>query len=162
MEIRHLRSEDLAEVVAIEAYNFSPEEQINQSVLAYYCQHLGQTSLAVEAEDGQLAGYLLALPMDKNRLDDSVFTNPQAYDGDAPHLAIASLSISPDFKSQGLGTLLLAGLKQVAQDRGAQGISLTCHDYLIPYYEAQGFEDWGPSASQLGGQEWLDMYWKCP
>ena len=43
-----------------------------------------------------------------------------------------------------------------------QGISLTCHDYLIAYYEMNGFTDEGESESKHGGSSWYNMVWENP
>ena len=48
----------------------------------------------------------------------------------------------------------------IAQKR--QGISLTCHDYLIAYYEMNGFTDEGESESNHGGSSWYNMVWENP
>ena len=161
MQLRNVKESDLAEVIAIETVNFSQEEKIEDQVLSFYVDELSHVCLAVESEQ-QVAGYILSVPSKEPRVEDSIFLDPRSKKGEKDHLAIASLSIAPEFKGQGLGTLLLAGLKEVAASQGYKGISLTCHDYLVSYYEMHGFEDLGLSESVFGGQEWFDMYWQCP
>lgn len=162
MQLRHAGIEDLEAIVALENRNFSQEERISPEVIAYYLSEEWKTCLLMETEQGEVAGFLLALATEENRVTDRIFTEPMTRTGRGPHLAIASLSISPDYKGQGLGTLLLAALKELCRAEGYQGISLTCKDYLIPYYEMNGFEDCGESDSQFGHQIWYDMYWKSP
>ncbi|MHC3850036.1 GNAT family N-acetyltransferase, partial [Streptococcus thermophilus] len=41
-------------------------------------------------------------------------------------------------------------------------ISLTCHDYLITYYEMNGFIDEGESKSNHGDSIWYNMVWENP
>ena len=77
-------------------------------------------------------------------------------------IAVTSLSISKDFKGQGIGTALIAALKDLAIAQKRQGISLTCHDYLIAYYEMNGFTDEGESESNHGGSSWYNMVWENP
>ena len=48
-----------------------------------------------------------------------------------------------------MGTLLLEAMKEIALKDNRQGINLTCHDYLIPYYEKQGFTNEGRSESNM-------------
>lgn len=162
MQLRHAGIGDLAAVTALEIRNFSQEEQISSEVITYYLGEEWKTCLLMETEQGEVVGFLLALATEEDRVTDRIFTETQAPIGLRSHLAIASLSISPDYKGQGLGTLLLAGLKEICQAEGYQGISLTCKDYLISYYEMNGFEDCGESDSQFGHQIWYDMYWKSP
>ena len=77
-------------------------------------------------------------------------------------IAVTSLSISIDFKGQGIGTALIAALKDLAIAQKRQGISLTCHDYLITYYEMNGFIDEGESKSNHGDSIWYNMVWENP
>ena len=72
-----------------------------------------------------------------------------------------SLSVSKDYKKQGIGTALLAALKDVAVARQAKGITLTCHEELIGYYEMNGFCDEGQSLSTHGQATWYNMLWYC-
>ncbi|MCK3881096.1 GNAT family N-acetyltransferase [Streptococcus suis] len=160
MEIRFANPLDLEQVIRLEKENFAPEEQISKAVLETYLIHLHQTCLVME-QDGEIAGFILSSPSESPTVSDAIFhlNSDQLPIGE--YLAIASLSVSDTFKGQGVGTLLLAALKEVAQSRGFKGIALTCKDYLIGYYEINHFEDLGPSSSQFGGQLWYDMYWKA-
>ncbi|MGQ7462093.1 GNAT family N-acetyltransferase [Streptococcus suis] len=160
MEIRFANPLDLEQVIRLEKENFAPEEQISEAVLETYLLHLSQTCLVME-QDGEIAGFILSSPSVSPTVSDTIFhlNSDQLPTGN--HLAIASLSVSDTFKGQGVGTLLLAALKEVAHSRGFKGITLTCKDYLIRYYEINHFEDLSPSSSQFGGQLWYDMYWKA-
>ena len=53
-----------------------------------------------------------------------------------------------------------AWLKEVAVEQEREGINLTCHDYLIPYYEKHGFVNEGISQSNFAGETWYDMVWE--
>ncbi|HEM6092354.1 TPA: GNAT family N-acetyltransferase [Streptococcus suis] len=154
MEIRFATPSDLEQVVLIENANFSKEERIAESVLAIYLNALSKTCLIME-HDGEIAGYLLSCPSVSQTVTDDIFYLTGS------HLAIASLSVADTYKGQGVGTLLLAAIKEVALAGGFEGVSLTCKEYLIGYYEMNQFEDFGPSLSQFGGQMWSDMYWKA-
>lgn len=160
MEIRFARAEDLEQIIALEEANFSQEERIAAPVLAIYARHLQDTCLVME-DEGQLAGFLLACPTEQARVEDAIFYLTADKLPQGQHLAIASLSVAPAYQGQGVGTLLLAGLKEVAQSAGYKGIALTCKEYLIGYYKANQFEEIGSSLSQFGGQSWCDMYWQA-
>ncbi|CYU20222.1 GNAT family N-acetyltransferase [Streptococcus suis] len=160
MEIRFATPSDLEQVVLIENANFSKEERIAESVLAIYLNALSKTCLIME-HDGEIAGYLLSCPSVSQTVTDDIFYLTESDMPTGGHLAIASLSVADTYKGQGVGTLLLAAIKEVALARGFEGIALTCKEYLIGYYEMNQFEDFGPSLSQFGGQMWSDMYWKA-
>ena len=70
------------------------------------------------------------------------------------------LSVADTFKGQAVGTKLIAVLKDLACEQKREGITLTCHDYLIPYYEKNGFINDGQSKSAHGGATWYDMVWE--
>ncbi len=160
MNIRFVQSSDLEQIHALEQINFSPQEQISEEVLATYVQLLPQTCLVMENE-GEIAGFILACPSEQSTVMDDLFYLTASSLPQGPHLAIVSLSIAPQYKGQGIGTLLLAALKELAVAGKYQGIGLTCKDHLLNYYEMNQFEDCGPSQSQFGGQVWYDMYWKA-
>ncbi|MGT2950420.1 GNAT family N-acetyltransferase [Streptococcus cuniculi] len=161
MQIRHARFADLEAVNRIEQDNFSQEEQIAKEVLAFYLEHEQKTCLVIE-DEGVVAGYILALPTEQATVTDDLFERLEQVDGPRPYLAIVSLSVADAYKGQGVGTLLLAAIKEIAVQGNYQGISLTCKDYLLSYYGMYQFEELGVSESQFGGKIWYDMYWKCP
>ncbi|MBF0778024.1 GNAT family N-acetyltransferase [Streptococcus cuniculi] len=161
MQIRHARFADLEAVNRIEQENFSQEEQIAKEVLAFYLEHEQKTCLVME-DEGVVVGYILALPTEQATVTDGLFERLEQMDGPLPYLAIVSLSVADVYKGQGVGTLLLAAIKEIAVQGNYQGISLTCKDYLLSYYGMYQFEELGVSESQFGGKIWYDMYWKCP
>lgn len=156
MEIRYAHLGDLPAIVQLEQNSFSPEEQIAEPVLASYVSEGKRTCLVME-EQGQIVGHLLALPSHLNHVTDALFYGEAVYEGD--FLVIASLAVAADHQGQGIGTLLLAGLKEVASEQAYQGISLTCQDSLVGYYEWNGFVERGLSVSTLGNKSWSDLYW---
>ena len=70
------------------------------------------------------------------------------------------LSIAKKAQALGVGRKLLTALKDLALEHEREGINLTCHDYLIGYYEKQGFVNEGKSKSTFAGEEWYDMVWE--
>ncbi|HFI0397613.1 TPA: GNAT family N-acetyltransferase [Streptococcus suis] len=159
MEIRFAKFSDLEQILKLEQANFSTEEQISATVLGRYLQYLPSTCLVME-QASEIAGFLLACPTSSSVVSDDIFYLEEDKVPVGNHLAIASLVVSDQFKGQGVGTLLLAALKEVAVSGGFEGIALTCKEYLIKYYEGNQFCDLGPSQSQFGGTNWYDMYWK--
>ena len=70
------------------------------------------------------------------------------------------LSIAKEAQALGVGKRLLKALKEVALEHEREGINLTCHDYLISYYEKHGFVNEGISQSNFAGETWYDMVWQ--
>lgn len=159
MLIRHARKEDWANVVRIEQDNFSPEEAATPEAILERLETICDTFLIAEI-DGKVAGYIEGPVIDKRYLTGDLFhkVTPNASEGG--FIAVTSLSISKEFKGQGVGTALIAALKDLAIAQKRQGISLTCHDYLIAYYEMNGFTDEGESESNHGGSSWYNLVWE--
>jgi len=73
---------------------------------------------------------------------------------------VTCLSIAKEAQALGVGKRLLKALKEVALEHEREGINLTCHDYLISYYEKHGFVNEGISQSSFAGETWYDMVWQ--
>ena len=159
MIIRHARTNDWTDVVRIEQDNFSPEEAATPDAILERLETICDTFLIAEI-DGKVAGYIEGPVIDKRYLTDDLFhkVTPNASGGG--FIAVTSLSVSKEFKGQGVGTALIAALKDLAIAQKRQGISLTCHDYLIAYYEMNGFTDEGESESNHGGSSWYNLVWE--
>lgn len=159
--IRQAEMSDLEQIVAIENCNFPPREAASESVLAERITKTADTFLVAELA-GQLAGYIEGPVTDKPVITDNLFQQSQPNPQTGGYLAVTSLSVAPAFQGQGLGTALLAAFKDLAVAHKRSGITLTCHDYLISYYEMNGFSDQGLSESAHGGSVWYDLLWKNP
>ena len=128
--IRQVTLADLDEILDIEKANPSSEESLSRQSLEE-CIRKSAGTFLVARDKNQLVGYILG----SERLDSSSLRHG--------FIDIQSLSIHPDYQGQGLGTLLIAALKEVAVVQGRPGIYLTCRDELTSYYEMNGFIDEG-------------------
>ena len=138
MLIRQVTMEDLEDIIRIENDNFSAEEAATSQALKERIEVIADTFLVAE-QDGQIAN--------------------QEKSG---YIAVTSLSVDKAFQKQGVGTTLLAALKDLTVAQNRLGIHLTCHDYLISYYEMNGFSNEGLSESTHGGTVWYNMIWENP
>ena len=161
IRIRQADLSDWVEILAIEQLNFPAAEAAGAEVLKERIEQIADTFLLAELH-GQLAGYIVGPAVQARYLTDDLFSNVGVNPSEGGFIAVQSLSIHPDFQRQGVGTLLLAALKETAVQQNRQGISLTCHDELIPYYEMSGFVHEGISDSTHGGTIWSNMVWENP
>lgn len=156
--IRQVTSSDLEAVTTIEAANFSPREAATKEILAERIAKIPETFLIAEME-GQVAAYIEGPVIDSPYITDNLFYKVRPNLPQGGYQAVTSLSVAPAFKGQGLGTALLAALKDLTVAQGRLGITLTCHEELIAYYEMNGFANEGLSESTLGGAVWYNMTW---
>ena len=97
---------DLVEIEALQASSFSADKQLTSHILEESIRKSADTFLLARDEN-QLLGYVLGDPQPHN---------PQC-------LEVHSLVIEADHQRQGLGTLLLAALKEVAVDHDKKCIN---------------------------------------
>ncbi len=143
--IRQATLSDLEEMLAIEEATLSLEEALSRQSLEESIRKTADTFL-VAGDENQLVGYVLGE-------DQSI--HPK-------WIEIKSLTIHPDYWGQGLGTLLLAALKQVTVELDYQGILLQSPDELLSYFEMNGFVEEEVTGSHYGsGPEWY-LTWANP
>ena len=131
---------DLAEIEALQASSFPAEKQQPSHILEESIRKSADTFLLARDEN-QLLGYVLVGPQPHN---------PQC-------LEIHSLVIKVDHQRQGLGTLLLAALKEVAVELEYKGIRLESPDELLYYFEMNGFID--EETSLYATSQGFSMIW---
>ncbi|MCP9081897.1 GNAT family N-acetyltransferase [Streptococcus sp. CF10-1] len=143
--IRQATLSDLEEMLAIEEANPSLEEVFSRQSLEESIRKTAGTFL-VAGDENQLVGYILG----------------EAQSIHPKWIEIKSLTIHPDHWGQGLGTLLLAALKQVTVELNHQGILLQSPDELLSYFEMNGFVEEEITESHYGsGSEWY-LIWANP
>ena len=143
--IRQATLSDLEEMLVIEEANPSLEEALGRQSLEESIRKTAGTFL-VAGDENQLLGYVLG----------------EAQSIHPKWLEIKSLTIHSDHWGQGLGTLLLAALKQVTVELNHQGILLQSPDELLSYFEMNGFVEEEVTESQYGsGSEWY-LIWANP
>ena len=135
---------DLAEIEALQATSFPVEKQQPSHILEESIRKYSDTFLLARDET-QLLGYILSSPQSDN----------------LQCLKIHSLVIEADHQRQGLGTLLLAAMKEVAVELDYKGIRLESPDELLSYFEMNGFIDEEATSLYAAGQGY-SMIWFNP
>ncbi|TWS98255.1 GNAT family N-acetyltransferase [Streptococcus cuniculipharyngis] len=161
MQIRHVKPEDLARLMVLERENFLPAEAISEAAMREQIAHISDSFLVADI-DQQVVGYITAHVRQEKYLVDDVFMGAVPNQGQGGFLIISALSVAKSHQGQGIGSTLLAAVKDLAVVQNRRGLSLTCHDYLIKYYEMNGFVDEGESASQLAACQWFNLVWYNP
>ena len=161
MKIRQARFSDLDRIIEIELENFSLEEAIPRSVFEAHLREI-QTSFLVAEKEGRVLGYIEGPVVPHRHLQDQSFTEEVEDHShiSGGYISVTCLSIAKEAQDLGVGKRLLTALKEVAVEQEREGINLTCHDYLILYYEKHGFGNEGISQSNFAGETWYDMVWE--
>ena len=161
IRIRQADLGDWEEIFAIEQLNFPAAEAASSEVLKERIEQIPDTFLLAELH-GQLAGYIVGPAVQSSYLTDDFFSKVSANHPAGGFIAIQRLSVHPDFQRQGVGTLLIAALKETAVQQNRQGISLLCPDELIPYYVMNDFVHEGIADSIYGSAACSHMMWENP
>ena len=150
--IRISNIKDFDDIVSLENHCFKESERINFDGL--YKRLLNHSSHSyVLVNDDKVCAYLTYVLSDKLELDDEMFgDNPQDYN-DGKYIIILGLACDPLYKNQGYASKLMYYLL----DNTNKDILLTCHDYLIPFYEKFNFKLKGISNSSYSTETWYDM-----
>ena len=147
--IRQATLSDLDEMLAIEEANFSSEEALSRQSLEKSIRKTADTFL-VARDENQLVGYILGAELSGTHTQTSV------------SLEIKRLAIHSDHRRQGLGTLLLASLKQMAVEGGVKCLRLTCPDDLLSYFEMNDFVEEGVPENHYGSGSGWQLIWSNP
>lgn len=159
---RHAVPEDLEEITEIEAICFPPNEACDKENfrkrLAVAADHF-LLMVDTKANDGKgrIMGFVNDIASHKDLLEDDMFTDAVQHEPDGAYLIVLGLDMRPEYRHGGNATRLMNKLIQTARETGRKGLVLTCHDYLVPYYQKFGYQDLGISASSWGGETWNDM-----
>ena len=149
IKIRQATLSDLEEMLAIEEANPSSEETLSHQSLEESIRKSAGTFL-VAGDENQLVGYVLGALVSE--------THTQAL----LNLEIKRVAIHPNHRRQGLGTLLLANLKQVAVEEGVKCLRLTCPDDLLSYFEMNGFVEEEVPENHYGSGSGWQLIWVNP
>lgn len=158
VNIRNVESNDIDDVMRVEIDNFG-NVATTREAMEERAEKTPDTFYIAEV-DGKFAGYMEGAVITDKHLADELFSHVDENPEDGGYIAITSLSIDEKFQGAGIGDALIQAMKDLAMETKRKGITLTCHDYLIKYYEKKGFTYDGESKSNLGGEEWFNMIWK--
>ena len=142
IKIIQANKSDLAEIEALQASSFPADKQLTSHILEESICKCADTFLLARDEN-QLLGYVLG---------GTYPHNPQC-------LEIHSLVIKADHQRQGLGTLLLAALKDAAVELEYRGIRLNSPDDLLSYFEMNGFIGVEVTDSLYAASQGVSMIW---
>ena len=161
IRIRQAELSDWEEILAIEQLNSPAAEAVGAEVIKERIERISDTFLLAELH-GQLVGYIVGPAVPARYLKDDLFSKVSANPPEGGFIVVQSLSVHSDFQRQGVGTLLIAALKETAVQQNRQGISLFCPDELIPYYEMNDFAHEGIADSSYGSAACSHMMWENP
>ncbi|VUW98953.1 Acetyltransferase (GNAT) family protein [Streptococcus constellatus] len=158
--IREAVLEDLEAIRVIEQANFSTEVA-GAETIQKWIECVPNTCLIAELNE-KIAVYLVGSAVFSRRLANATSDKSEKRQQDSDFMTIQRLSIHPDFKGQGLGTLLLAACKEITVAQNQKGLQLVCSDELISYYEMNAFINEGISEKIYNNTVLYELVWDNP
>ena len=159
--IRKVKPEDLDAVTRVEAVCFpeaeaAPRESFRQRISTF------PDSFFVAEKDGEIIGFINGCATDSRVIFDEMFADASHHRKDGIYQSIFGLDVIPEYQHQGLASRLMEHLIEDAREKGRKGLTLTCKDRLIDFYERFGYKNLGLSQSVHGGAVWYDMILEFP
>ncbi len=156
MNFRNATLDDLASISEMENVCFPPNEAASFASLSKRLQVFPNHFWIFENE-GKIIGFINGMVTNNKTIIDEMFTNADLHDEEGAWQSVFGLAVSPDYRKSGYAGKLINHLIEQSKEQNRAGLTLTCKEYLIPYYRRFGFEDAGVSASVHGGEVWHDM-----
>ena len=156
MNFRNATIDDLASIHQIETVCFPPNEAASLDSLSKRLQVFPHHFWLLE-DEGQVIGFINGMVTDNKTIADEMFKQAELHNENGSWQSVFGLAVLPEFRRKGYAEKLINHLIQKSKEQNRKGITLTCKEHLIPYYQKLGFVDVGLSKSVHGGAVWHDM-----
>lgn len=157
-EFRNIKPEEAEEAAEIERICFPPNEACSEQHMKDRVAGIEDLFLvAIDKENGKMAGFLNGLATDDETLKDEFFTDASLHNPEGRNIMLLGLDVLPEYRGQGLARELVRRYLEREWAKGRQEIILTCLESKVAMYEKFGFKDKGIAQSTWGGEEWHEM-----
>lgn len=154
--LRNVQSTDLEQLLLIENEGFSIEEAATKEAFVERIQLIPDTFI-VAVKEGEILGYINGPIINKPYITDDLFEKIKENPSRGGYQSILGLAVSNQARGQGLAKILIEKMEQLVEEKEREGITLTCKQNLVSFYEKLGFVNHGLSESQHGGVRWYNM-----
>lgn len=154
--IRQANQDDLDAVTLVEACCFPAAEAAARDSF-YQRLRIFPESFFIMEKDGQVIGFINGAVTDAQKISDEMFEDAACHNPLGAYQSIFGLDVIPEYRHQGLATILMRHMIDDAKTHRRKGLILTCKESLIRFYESFGYHNLGVSESVHGGAVWYDM-----
>lgn len=157
-EFRNINQDEAEQAAEIEKICFPPNEACSEKNMKDRVAGISDLFLvAIDKENGKIAGFLNGLATDEEILKDEFFTNAKLHNPEGKNIMLLGLDVLPEYRGQGLAREIVYQYLQREEKKGREEIILTCLEEKVKMYEKFGFVDKGIADSTWGGEEWHEM-----
>ncbi|ELK46635.1 GNAT family N-acetyltransferase [Halobacillus sp. ACCC02827] len=156
MEIRNVRKTDLDSLMTIEREGFTEGEAATKQAMLERIHLIADTFLVAE-KGGVVLGYINGPVIDNPFITDDLFERITTNPSRGGYQAILGVAVSEQARRQGIAASLFHEIERLAKENGREGVTLTCKEELISFYEKLGYVHCGRSNSVHGGVAWYNL-----
>ncbi|WPK11414.1 GNAT family N-acetyltransferase [Lysinibacillus louembei] len=154
--LRHVEMADLEQLIGIENEGFSSEEAATKEAFIERIQLIADTFIVAES-DGKIAGYINGPVISQPYITDDLFKKIVKNPPKGGYQSVLGVAVTRHARNQGIASMLIKKMEELNEQNGRQGITLTCKQELIAFYEKLGFVNEGLSESSHAGIDWYNM-----
>jgi len=154
--LRNVQAADLEQLLLIENEGFSREEAATKDAFVERIRLIADTFILAEKE-GVILGYINGPVINQPYITDDLFKEIRENQRRGGYQSVLGLAVSKQARSQGIAKLLLEKMEEGVIENEREGITLTCKQELVIFYEKFGFVNHGLSESTHGGVSWYNM-----
>ena len=147
---------DLDRVTEIEYICFPAEQAATRAAFEQRIKTFPSHFILLEHE-GTPIGFVNGAVLDARYIEDEMYERTDSHNERGAYQSVYGLDVLPEYRGRGLAHKLMAQLIDQAKNEGRKGVTLTCLDEKIGFYETMGFKNEGVSASSHGGVVWNNM-----
>lgn len=156
VKIRPAVKKDLDQIAWIEEWCFPEGEAASRETLFRRFSVFPECFFVAEI-NGIIVGDIQGAVIDSKVIEDEMYHDESLHNPEGKYQSVFGIEVLPAYQHQGIAVKLMDELICVSKERGKKGITLTCKDRLIPFYESFGYVHKGVSESSHGGARWNDM-----
>ncbi|WP_339229303.1 GNAT family N-acetyltransferase [Oceanobacillus sp. FSL K6-2867] len=156
MSLRNVQTTDLEQLLHIENEGFSKEEAATKEAFIKRIQLIPDTFIVAEKE-GEVLGYINGPIIHQPYITDDLFEEIKANPIEGGYQSVLGLAVSKQARNQGVASVLMDAMGELVKENNREGITLTCKQELVAFYEKLGFVNHGVSESKHGGVRWYNL-----
>ena len=153
---RTAKLSDLDRVTEIEYICFTAEQAATRAAFEQRIKTFPSHFILLEHE-GTPIGFVNGAVLDARYIEDEMYERTDSHNEQGAYQSVYGLDVLPEYRGRGLAHKLMAQLIDQAKKEGRRGVTLTCLDEKIGFYETMGFKNEGVSDSSHGGVVWNNM-----
>lgn len=153
---RNVQATDLEQLLLIENEGFSIEEAATKEAFVERIQLIEDTFIVAEKE-GKILGYINGPIINQPYITDNLFKEIKANPKRGGYQSVLGLAVSKQARNQGIAKSLIKKMEELVEENEREGITLTCKQELVSFYEKLGFVSHGMSESKHGGVSWYNL-----